>query len=102
MTQADDLKASPEVMEAVSLVRAEIDRIWETAWRLTWEAITNGINDDFHATLESNPVLASLFFEMQHTVYVWKQSGMGVDQIPPKYSVKTTKLENLFLEVEGR
>jgi len=99
---ANTLKASPEVMNAVSIVRSEIDRIWELAWRLTWEAITNGINDDFHVTLASNPVLASLFFEMQNTVYIWIKAGMSVEEIPPVYSVKRTKLENLFLEVEAR
>jgi hypothetical protein len=92
-----DLKASAEVIEAVSIVRSEVERIWEAAWRFTWDALTNGVNDEFYKTLNSNPVLASLFFEMQHTVHVWKEAGMRVDQVPPVYSVKGTKLESLFL-----
>jgi hypothetical protein len=95
-----DLKASPEVIDAVSLVRSEIERIWEATWRLTYNAMVYGVNDDFHETMRSNPVLASLFFEMQHTVSIWRKAGMSVDQIPPVYSVRRTKLENLFLEME--
>jgi hypothetical protein len=98
----NDLKASPEVMNAVSIVRAEIDRIWEEAWRFTWNAVNDGVNEEFYITLNSNPVLASLFFEMQHTVGVWRKAGMSVDQIPPHYSVRHTRLENLFLEVEAQ
>ena len=100
--EVDELKASPEVMNAVSVVRSEIERLWELAWRLTWAAISDGINDDFHMKLHSNPVLASLFFEMQETVHIWKKAGMSVDKIPPQYSVKRTRLENLFLDVEAK
>jgi hypothetical protein len=97
-----ELRASAEVMEAVSVVRSEIERIWEVAWRFTWDALTNGVNDDFHQTLSSNPVLASLFIEMQNTMYIWKEVGKSVDEIPPVYSVKITKLENLYLKMEAK
>jgi|ERR1700722_6001075 len=102
MTQeAIHLKASPEVINAVSIVRSEIDRIWEVAWRTTFDAIQNGVNQpEFGELLNSNPIFASLFIEMQHSVYIWRKAGMSVDEIPPPYSVRRTKLENLFLEVE--
>jgi len=100
MKTLDDLKASPEVLNAVSVLRSEIDRIWEMAWRTTFKALQDGINpDEFVPLLNSNPVFASLFIEMQDSVYVWIRAGMSVDQIPPAYSVKREKLENLFLEV---
>lgn len=97
---ASHLKASPEVMEAVSIVWSEIDRIWEVAWRTTFDALQNGVSEDFGEVLNSNPVFASLFIEMQYSVSFWRKAEMSVDQIPPPYSVRRTKLENLFLEVE--
>lgn len=96
----NNLRASPEVMDAVSIVRCEIDRIWELAWRTTFDAIQNGVDDNFWELLNSNPVFASLFIEMQHSVYMWMKCGMSVDDIPPAYSVKRTKLDSLFLRVE--
>lgn len=100
MNQTDScLKASSEVMDAVSIIRAEIDRIWETAWRATFDAMENGVSEDFGEVLNSNPVFVSLFMEMQHSVFIWRKAGMSVDQIPPRYSVKTTKLESLFLDI---
>jgi hypothetical protein len=96
----NDLKASPEVLAATQVLRAEIDRIWESAWRATFEAVTKGIKpDEFVALLNSNPVFSSLFIEMQNSVHVWIKAGMSVDKIPPAYSVTRTKLQNLFLEV---
>lgn len=96
-----DLIASQDVMVAVINIRAEIDRIWEDAWRFTWHAVIDGVNEEFYAAMNSNPVLASLFFEMQNTVYIWRKAGMSVDEVPPKYSVRTTKLESLFVKVEA-
>jgi hypothetical protein len=98
-----DLKASPEVQEAVKVFRKEIERIWEPAWRFTYNAMVNGIKDpaEFTAILNSNPVLCTLWVEMQHTVSVWHQAGLSVDEIPPRYSVKYEKLENLLLKVEA-
>jgi hypothetical protein len=99
----NDLKASAEVLDAVNVLRSEIDRIWEPAWRATFKAIESGINpDEFIPLLNSNPVFASLFIEMQDSVHIWLKAGMSVDKIPPVYSVKRTRLENLFLEVEGK
>lgn len=96
----ENLKASQEVLDAVTTLKAEIERIWEPAWRFTFDAVQNGVrHPDLTDTLNSNPVLGSLFFEMQHSVHIWLEAGMSVDQIPPVYSVKRTRLESLFVEV---
>ena len=96
----NDLKASPEVMNAVSILRAEIERIWELAWRITFDVVKNGCNhDELVAQLDSNPVFASLFIEMQRSASTWIECGISVDKIPPIYSVTPTKLKSLFLEV---
>lgn len=95
------LAASPEVFAAVDVFRAEIERIWEPTWRFTYDVVVNGVadHDDFIATLNSNPVLSSLFQEMQSTAYIWKQADMSIDEIPPVYSVRPIKLESLLKEV---
>ena len=95
------LSASPEVIAAVDVFRKEIERLWEPVWRMTYDVVVNGISnhDTFVAMLNINPILASLFMEMQSTAYIWKQSDMSVDQIPPVYSVRPIKLESLFTEV---
>lgn len=99
--EREHLTASPEVLAAVSVIRKEIDRIWEASWRATYHAVTSGIDPDtFIATLNSNPVFSSLFTEMQHSVHIWLAAKMSVDEIPPAYSVKSTRLENLFVKVE--
>ncbi len=96
----NELQASPEVLNAVSILKVETERIWELAWHATFKAVKDGINpDEFTALLNSNPVFCSLFIEMQNTVHIWIKAGMSVDEIPPVYSVTSTKLDNLFLEV---
>lgn len=96
-----EFTASPEVLDAVQIFRAEIERLWEPAWRMTYDVVVNGIadHDRFLAILNSNPVFSSLFTEMQSTAYIWKQANMSVDEIPPVYSVRPIKLESLLKEV---